>query len=141
MKNNSLHDIFQKIWLEKNRRGQPFTSVANNFLHLLRFEIGHPTVLLNKRNMVIVVVFTQKMIRHFKDEKYLCEAVQRHRTCSSVGWGLLSLLFNKHWLWKRYEVLKNCSPFDFSIAHSCLILKIVWLGNCPILKNSWLRHY
>ncbi len=29
--------------------------------------------------MVIVVVFTQKMIRHFKDEKYLCEAVQRHR--------------------------------------------------------------
>ncbi len=79
MKNNSLHDIFQKIWLEKNRRGQPFTSVANNFLHLLGFEIGYPTVLLNKKNMVIVVVFTQKMIRHFKDEKYLCEAVQRHR--------------------------------------------------------------
>jgi len=26
------------------------------------------------------------------------------------------------------------------IAHGCLLLQIVWLGNCPPFKNSWL-HY
>jgi hypothetical protein len=65
MKNNSLHDIFQKIWLEKNRRGQPFTSVANNFLHLLGFEIRYPTVLLNKKK------YGYRGSFHTKDDKTL----------------------------------------------------------------------
>ncbi len=25
-------------------------------------------------------------------------------------------------------------------AHSCPLLKIVWLNNCPPLKNSWIRQ-
>jgi hypothetical protein len=83
MKNHSLHDIFQKIWLEKNGPEKPFTSMGNNFLHLLGFEVGYSPVLVNKK-IVIVIVLTQKMIRHFKVEKYLCEVIKRHRTCSSV---------------------------------------------------------
>jgi hypothetical protein len=51
---------------------------------MLGFEAKYPPALLNKK-MLIVVVFAQKMIRLFKDEKYLYEVVQKHRTCSSVG--------------------------------------------------------
>jgi hypothetical protein len=50
MKNHSLHDIFQKIWLEKNGPEKPFTSMGNNFLHLLGFEVGYSPVLVNKKN-------------------------------------------------------------------------------------------
>ncbi len=50
--------------------------MGNNFLHLLGFEARYPPALLHKKNMVIVVVFTRKMIKHFKVEKYLCEVIQ-----------------------------------------------------------------
>jgi hypothetical protein len=58
--------------------------MGNNFLHLLGFEVGYSPVLVNEK-IVIVRVLTQKMIGHFKVEKYLCEVVQRYRICSSVG--------------------------------------------------------
>jgi hypothetical protein len=34
-----------------------------------------PTCVTSQKNMVIVLVFTRKMIKHFKVGKYLCEVV------------------------------------------------------------------
>ncbi len=38
------------------------------------------------------------------------------------------------------KFLRNDCPLDFSIAYGYSLLGIVWLGKCPLFKNSWL-HY
>jgi hypothetical protein len=62
-----------------------FVSVANSVLHLQGFEARDAYFRYSIiKSMPMLIIFTQKMIRHFKVGEYLCEVLNKYRTSSSV---------------------------------------------------------